>query len=113
MPLDPERLKIAMAAIAGGVIFGLYAFATLLLAGQPPTRQDWIKAAINTICAIVVGVIVGYFAGPSIAALLPWASVRQPMTIGLIIGVFCWELLPIVIAFAKRWTTNKFAGEAP
>lgn len=99
--LDPERTRAAIAAAFGGVFYGIYTIAALLLAGQAPTRRDLLRAALNVACALVAGAMVAYFCAIALSGAIPWASLRDPSMVGFAIGALAWELAPVVYRAAK------------
>jgi uncharacterized membrane protein len=92
---DPDRFWAALAAIPGAAIYGFYHLAVLIKEGRRISRRDWQDLLLNVLCAILCGVILAWVLskGPAIA-LIPWESVRDPVTVGFILGAFGWELLP-------------------
>jgi len=109
--IDPERLLAAMSAAPGALIYGAYRLAALWVAGQPPTRADYMKAGMNLAAAIGVGVVSAYFVGPAVAAALPLPALRDLHLVGFVIGVVAWELLPAAIAAARGKIKKAGEGE--
>jgi hypothetical protein len=106
MSLDPERLSSAWAAVAGGVFYGLFNLASLLLQGQPPAPADILRAVVNVICGIVAGALAAYFVVGGIAPLIPFKSLQDPEVVGFFVGALAWVLAPqgfrLVQVFADR-----------
>jgi hypothetical protein len=99
--LDPERTKAAISAAFGGVFYGIYTVAALILAGQAPTRADLLRAAVNVVCAMMAGAMVAYFCALALSGAIPWVSLRDPSMVGFAIGALGWELAPVVYRAAK------------
>lgn len=112
MSLDPDRLSAALSAIAGGAFHGLVHLSALVLAGQPVDRQDLIRAAANSLCAVVGGMLVAYFLFPALAGLIPWPSLRDPHGLGFVIGAFGWVVAPEAYKFAKSWGAKQTREKA-
>lgn len=107
--IEPERLMAAVAAAPGALIYGVFHLATLWLSGQPATRADYMKAAVNISAAICVGMVTAYFAAPAIKAAIPLETLRDIHLVGFVLGAFAWELMPVVYKVAKG-RLNKVGG---
>lgn len=101
-PPDHDRLDMLLAALGGAALYGTYLIATILLAGQSPTRTDYLKAGVNIACACIAGVLITWFLGANLVALIPLESLRVPKAVGFMIGAAAWELIPAVFAMIKR-----------
>lgn len=104
MSLDPDRLQTAVAALAGGACTGLFHLATTLLHGQPVGRADVLRAVANVVFGIIVGALAGYFVAPTLADLIPWASMRDPHVSGFAMGAGAWISWP----FLQSWLQAAF-----
>ncbi len=103
MAFDPDRVWAALAAVPGAMLYGLYHLAILLREGRPVTAADIWGLVINIVCAVLCGVLLGYMLAMTFASFIPWPTLRDPMTIGFVIGAFGWELLPLAFGmFRKR-----------
>lgn len=100
--LDPDRLRVGLAALAGAFVYGVYTLVTLFLSGAPVTRQDLIRAGLNVVAATLCGVVTAVVIAPAVAALIPWVSLRDLPAIGFLIGALTWEVLPFAIKAAKN-----------
>ena len=107
MPLDPERLQAAISAFAGGVFLGLFTLAGVLLAGEPPTRRDVLRACGNAVFGLAAGVLVGWFLAPAIMGMLPIEGLREIQAVGFLVGAFAWVLAPFAFAGVKAWGAKK------
>lgn len=114
MGLDPDRLQAAVAACAGAICWGLFHFATTVLAGQPVSRGDVLRASANVVFGIIVGVLAGYFIVPALAELIPWASMRDPHVSGFAVGAGAWISWPFLKSGIERWAgkTSKKLGDS-
>lgn len=95
--IDPERVRIALAAFAGAFVYGVFTLVTLFLTGAHVSRVDFLRAGLNVIAAALCGVITAVVIAPAIAGLIPWASMRDLPTIGFFIGALAWEVLPFFL----------------
>jgi len=100
--LDPDRLRVGLAALAGAFVYGVYTLVTLFLSGAPVTRQDLIRAGLNVVAATLCGVVTAVVIAPAVAALIPWVSLRDLPAIGFLIGALTWEVMPFAIKAAKN-----------
>lgn len=107
MSLDPERLTAAASALAGGAFYGLINVSALVLAGQPVTRIDLLRAGVNVGCAMAGGALVAYFLLPNLAASIPWTSLRDAHGLGFVIGAFGWVVAPSVYKWVRAWGERK------
>ena len=96
--IDPERVRIALAAFAGAFVYGLFTLVTLFMTGAHVSRADFLRAGLNVLAAFLCGVITAVVIAPAIAGLIPWASMRDLPTIGFFIGALAWEVMPFVLA---------------
>lgn len=106
--IDPDRVRVAVAAFAGAFVYGVFTVVTLFLTGQHVSRKDLAKAGLNVFAAALCGVITAVVVAPAIAGLIPWASMRDLPTIGFIFGAVTWEVMP----FALQGVRNRAKREA-
>lgn len=99
--MDAQRWSAAFDAAAGAALFGIYNLARLWLSNQPPTRRDYIKAAINVAAAIAAGALLAIYLTPVALSLLPIDGLRDPHAVAFVIGALGWECIPVLIAAAK------------
>lgn len=113
--IDPDRVKIALAAFAGAFVYGLFTVVTLFMTGQHVSRADLLKAGLNVMAATLCGVITAVIVAPAIAGLIPWTSMRDLPTIGFFIGALAWEVMPFLLQGvrnrARREAEKQGAGE--
>lgn len=72
--LDPDRIRVALAALAGAFVYGVYTLTTLLLARERVSRRDLARAGLNVLAATLCGVVTAVVVAPAVAALIPWVS---------------------------------------
>lgn len=106
--LDPDRVRIGLAAFAGAFVYGVFTLVTLFMTGAHVSRVDFAKAGLNVFAAALCGVITAVVVAPAIASAIPWASMRDLPTIGFIVGAVTWEVLP----FALKGLRNRAKREA-
>jgi hypothetical protein len=112
MPLDPDRLQAALAAVAGGVFYGMFHLTTMLFTGIAPARADILKAVANVLFAVLAGALVAYFLAPSLLQMVPWKEMRDLHSVGFVLGASAWELAPFAYRKARVWAAAK-AGKEP
>lgn len=95
--IDPDRVRIALAALAGAFVYGLFTLVTLTMTGVPVSRGDLARAALNVVAAATCGVVTAVVIAPAVAAMIPWAAARDLPTIGFFIGALSWEVLPFFL----------------
>lgn len=105
---DPDRLTAALSALAGGIFWGLFQVATMLLAGQPLGEGAVFRALANVAVGLLGGVLAAYFLAVSLAPMIPFASLRDLHAVGFAIGAGSWEVAP----FVYRWLTATAAKRA-
>lgn len=96
MFLEPDRLVAAVSAFAGGLFWGGFHLATTILAGQPVTETDVVRALANVTLGLLGGGLLAYFVAPAIAPLIPFASLRDLHAVGFGLGAVAWEVAPFV-----------------
>lgn len=106
--LDPERVRVALAAFAGAFVYGVFTLVTLFMTGARVTRKDILRAGMNVLAAALCGVVTAVVVAPAVAGVIPWASMRDLPTIGFFIGAVTWEVLP----FALKGLRNRAKAEA-
>lgn len=113
--LDPDRVRVGLAAFAGAFVYGVFTLVTLFMTGAHVSRVDFLKAALNVIAAALCGVVTAVIIAPAIAGVIPWESMRDLPTIGFVIGAVFWELLPFAFkamkARAAKEAANQGGGE--
>ncbi len=107
MSLDAERLQAAISAVGGGIFYGLFTFAAVVLAGLPPTRADIFRALANALFGVAAGALAGWFLAPALAAFIPFESLREIHAIGFMTGAFAWTLAPFAFAGVKALGARK------
>lgn len=100
--IDPDRVKIAVAAFAGAFVYGVFTLVTLFMTGQHVSRADIFKAALNVTAAAMCGVLAAVILTPAMAGVIPWASMRDLPAIGFLIGAVFWEVLPFLLLGVKN-----------
>lgn len=107
MILEPDRIQEAIAAIFGGIFYGLFNLAGILLQGQAPATADLIRATLNVAFGILAGAMAAYFVGPAITPLIPLDTLRDPHLVGFAMGAFSWVLAPYVFKIAQNFASKK------
>lgn len=100
--LDPDRLRVGLAAFAGAVVYGVFTLVTLFMTGAHVSRVDFIRAALNVLAAAMCGVLTAVTIAPAIAAVIPWSAARDLPTIGFFIGALSWEVMPFFLAGVRN-----------
>ncbi len=113
--IDPDRLRIAAAALAGAVVYGVFTLVTLCMTGQSVRRADLIRALANVIAAAVTGVIVAVVIAPNLTLVIPFVHLRDTSTVAFFIGALTWEVLPFLLLGvrnrARREAEKQGAGQ--
>lgn len=100
--IDPDRLRMGVAALFGAVVYGVFTLVTLFMTGAHVSRADLLRAALNVMAAAVCGVITAVIVAPALAGLIPFASMRDTGTVAFFIGAMTWEVLPFVFLAVKN-----------
>lgn len=101
MHLESSRWAAALDALAGGFFYGSYSLALLPLSGRAVTRNQWLRALLDLVCAMASGALAAFFLTPALTAVLPWQALRDPEAVGFSVGMLTWELTGSVLALAK------------
>ena len=100
--LDPDRIRVAVAALLGAVVYGVFTLVTLFMTGAHVSRLDLFRAALNVVAAVVCGVIVAVVLAPWLTLWIPIVSMRDPVPVSFFIGALAWEVLPFVFLAARN-----------
>jgi hypothetical protein len=100
--IDPEKARVAGAALAGAMVYGTYTFFAKILNGKRVSREDVILVLLNVLAAALCGVTTAVIVAPVVASMIPWVSLRDLPTVGFLIGALTWELLPFAIKGARN-----------
>jgi hypothetical protein len=103
---DPDVVGRYVMAGAGATLYGLYLFAIRLRSDGSITRRDANLLVLNVVCALASGLILTHVFADRLAALIPWASLRDAGLVAFAFGVFGWELLPLLFPKALRWAED-------
>lgn len=98
---DSDRWLASLGAVPGAALYGLYHLAVLLREGRRPTLSDITNLILNIVCAVLCGVLLAFVLAKGVQ-FIPWPSLRDPFTLGFVIGAFGWELLPILFPKLAR-----------
>ncbi len=99
--VEAERIRDALTAIPGALLYGVYHLVALALSGQPATVRDYAKAVVNLFAAVGTGGVLAYFFTRAITAWIPIAALRDHSAVAFTFGVLGWEMLPVVINVAR------------
>lgn len=110
--IDPERLRVALAALAGAVVYGAFTLVTLFMTGQHVSRMDLVRALANVMAGVLVGVLTAYVIAPWLALLIPWVHLRDEVTVGFFVGALAWEIFPFFLLGAKNRVKREAAKQA-
>ena len=99
---DAHQWRDMVAGLFGGVFFALVHVGAALLNGQPPSRQDLIRALANVTLAIASGGMAAYFLTDVVVKLVPLDSLRNPEAVAFVIGALAWVMAPVAIDLARR-----------
>lgn len=110
--LDPERLRVALAALAGAVVYGAFTLVTLFMTGQHVSRRDFARALANVSAATLAGVVTAYVIAPWLSLLIPWAHLRDDVTVGFFVGALAWEVLPFFLLGVRNRAKREAAKQA-
>lgn len=111
MDTEPPRLLMGVAGLAGAAFWGMYALLVTFAAGQSPTRQDVVRAALNVMAGVMGGALAAYFLGPALSEFAPIPALQDPYVVGFMIGLGAWEVTPFAFR-AIRWWAERRSKEA-
>lgn len=97
--VDPQWA--AWSGAAGGLVSALVHLGVVCLGAEPPTRQEILRGAIESVFAVIVGGLCAGFAVPSIIRFLHSAAPADVRAIGFGVGMLAWRVAPGVFGAAK------------
>lgn len=95
--LDPDRLRVGVAAFAGALVYGVFTLVTLFMTGQHVSRVDFARALANVIAAAVAGTVTAVVIAPWLSLMIPWVHLRDATTVGFFVGALTWEVAPFFL----------------
>lgn len=102
--MNPDDVKNAhefslfftLAAMAGGLLWGMIRITAVVGGPAPYDRSDVVKASIDAVCALISAFISALFVSPGVVA---WSGVENIRMIGVIylaVGLVFWQVAPFI-----------------
>lgn len=89
-------LFFMLAAMAGGLLWGMIRITAVVGGPAPYDRSDVVKAAIDAICALVSAFISALFISPGVVGWLGVEDLRMMGVVYLAIGLIFWQVAPFI-----------------
>lgn len=89
-------LFFTLAAMAGGLLWGMIRITAVVGGPAPYDRSDVVKASIDAVCALVSAFISALFISPGVVA---WAGIEDLRMMGIIylsVGLVFWQVAPFI-----------------
>lgn len=114
--MTPDKIDIpnatTIAAVMGGLLWGMANVFTIVFAPKPPHRRDIVRALVGALFALVAAVIGGRFVAPWIVRHNGVTDVESISLIGLMVGLGFWASVPMLIVLVTRLLPAIFGGFA-
>lgn len=89
-------LFFTLAAMAGGLLWGMIRVTAVVGGPAPYDRSDVVKASVDALCALVSAFISALFISPGVVAWLGIEDLRMMGIIYLAIGLVFWQVAPFI-----------------
>jgi MFS family permease len=103
-------LTTSVAALAGGVLWGMANIFSIVFAPKPPARRDVVRAIVGSLFALVAAVIGGAMVAPWIVRHNGVSDVESITLIGLFVGMGFWAAVPMTIVIVSRLLPAMFGN---
>ena len=90
------RLFFTLAAMAGGLLWGMIRVTAVVGGPAPYDRSDVVKASVDALCALVSAFISALFISPGVVAWMGVEDLRMMGIIYLAIGLVFWQVAPFI-----------------
>lgn len=89
-------LFFTLAAMAGGLLWGMIRVTAVVGGPAPYDRSDVVKASIDALCALVSAFISALFISPGVVSWMGIEDLRMMGVIYLAIGLVFWQVAPFI-----------------
>ena len=106
-------LFFTLAAMAGGLLWGMIRITAVVGGPAPYDRSDVVKASIDAICALVSAFISALFISPGVVSWMGIDDLRMMGVIYLMIGLVFWQVAPFLSRLLVKAIPNVIGGMIP
>lgn len=106
-------LFFTLAAMAGGLLWGMIRITAVVGGPAPYDRSDVVKASIDAICALVSAFISALFISPGVVSWMGIDDLRMMGIIYLMIGLVFWQVAPFISRLLVKAIPNVIGGMIP
>ena len=106
-------LFFTLAAMAGGLLWGMIRITAVVGGPAPYDRSDVVKASIDAICALVSAFISALFISPGVVSWMGIDDLRMMGIIYLMIGLVFWQVAPFQSRLLVKAIPNVIGGMIP
>lgn len=106
-------LFFTLAAMAGGLLWGMIRITAVVGGPAPYDRSDVVKASIDAICALVSAFISALFISPGVVSWMGIEDLRMMGIIYLMIGLVFWQVAPFLSRLLVKAIPNVIGGMIP
>lgn len=106
-------LFFTLAAMAGGLLWGMIRITAVVGGPAPYDRSDVVKASIDAICALVSAFISALFISPGVVSWMGINDLRMMGIIYLMIGLVFWQVAPFISRLLVKAIPNVIGGMIP
>ena len=106
-------LFFTLAAMAGGLLWGMIRITAVVGGPAPYDRSDVVKASIDAICALVSAFISALFISPGVVSWMGIDDIRMMGIIYLMIGLVFWQVAPFLSRLLVKAIPNVIGGMIP
>ena len=106
-------LFFTLAAMAGGLLWGMIRITAVVGGPAPYDRSDVVKASIDAVCALVSAFISALFISPGVVSWMGIDDLRMMGIIYLMIGLVFWQVAPFLSRLLVKAIPNVIGGMIP
>ena len=106
-------LFFTLAAMAGGLLWGMIRITAVVGGPAPYDRSDVVKASIDAICALVSAFISALFISPGVVSWMGIEDLRMMGIIYLMVGLVFWQVAPFLSRLLVKAIPNVIGGMIP
>ena len=106
-------LFFTLAAMAGGLLWGMIRITAVVGGPAPYDRSDVVKASIDAICALVSAFISALFISPGVVSWMGIDDLRMMGIIYLMVGLVFWQVAPFLSRLLVKAIPNVIGGMIP
>lgn len=91
-----------LAALAGGVLWGMANIFSIVFAPKPPARREVVRALVGSLFALIAAFIGGAMVAPWVVRHNGVQDIESITLIGLFVGMGFWASVPMTVVLVSR-----------